>query len=127
MRRTLAGWIVGVVAASSALGAAGCGSSARVSGMAFLDNRILTVGEIVDIRIPYDRQAGAEWAVESYDSVYLGFVARSLQMRTEDKGTLLVQFRAKTPGETTLTLRRQYSTGSGRSASEKYSITILSQ
>ncbi len=116
-----------IVAGCVASALPGCGGSAQVSGTAFFDTRLITVGEILDIRIPFDRQAGIEWEVESYDSLYLGFVARSLQMQTDEKGTLLIQFRAKTPGDTTLTLRRRYTTGSGQSTLRDFKISILAQ
>lgn len=106
-------------------GSAGCGGGAGVSGAPFFNTRLIKLGETLEIRLPFDRLAGREWSIDSYDSLYLGYQGRTLVMDDDSKGTLIVRFVTKTPGETSLTLRRRYGANGTKESLENYTINIL--
>lgn len=106
-------------------GTAGCSGGPSVSGTAIFDTRVVTVGDPVEIRLPFDRVVGLEWTLDSYDSLYLGYQGRTYAMDDQNKGTMIISFTARTPGETELRLRRRYSTGGQQDTFHEYTINIL--
>lgn len=96
-----------LVVCSLALAAhAGCSpGDPSVSGFGLGNNRVVSVGETVELRIPIDEQGTRTWRVSSYDSLYLTLSSQPRVVR-EDDGSYAVRFtaRAKTPGETTVVL-----------------------
>jgi len=84
----------------------GCSSSGpKLAGFAIGDTRIVSVGEIVELRAPLSDDRSPLWRVESFDSLYLSMVGRP-QVTSDGKGgfILVTRARAETPGETSIKL-----------------------
>jgi hypothetical protein len=77
----------------------------QVSGFAFGDTRMVSVGDVVELRIPLEADGTREWRVSSYDSLYLALVGRpSVDTDAAGRSSLVFSARAKTRGRTTVEL-----------------------
>ncbi|MHC4992735.1 MAG: hypothetical protein ACYTGC_17325 [Planctomycetota bacterium] len=92
------------VLAVVALAIAGCSSSGpRVSGFAIGDTRIVSLNEVIEIRMPLREDGSRQWRVTSFDSFFISLIDTPRPVPGRDgKPELLVRARARTPGETTL-------------------------
>jgi predicted secreted protein len=125
LKRALSSSLLVMALSVGAIWSGGCSGGPSVSGTAIFNTRVVTVGEPVEIRLPFDRVVGLEWTLDSYDSLYLGYQGRTYAMDDQNKGTMIISFIAKTPGETELTLRRRYSTAGKQDTFHDYTINIL--
>lgn len=125
LQRVLLATSLAAALLAGAAGTAGCSGGPSVSGTAIFDTRVVTVGDPVEIRLPFDRVVGLEWTLDSYDSLYLGYQGRTYAMDDQNKGTMIISFIARTPGETELRLRRRYSTAGQQDSFHEYTINIL--
>ena len=84
----------------------GCANSGpRMSGMGLGQNRVVHVGDIVELRTPIDERGSREWRVSSYDSLYLSLIERPrIVQRSDGNYEMVARARAMAPGETTVDL-----------------------
>ncbi len=62
---------------------------------------MVSVGDIVELRLPLRENGSREWRVTSYDSFYLSIASRpEFITGANGKPELLIRARARTPGET---------------------------
>lgn len=77
----------------------------KVSGFAIGDTRIVSVGDIVTLRMPMDDGGQRQWRVSSYDSAYLGLVERPrIETGSSGKMEVVTRAQARTPGVTSIKL-----------------------
>lgn len=109
------------------LGCASCSSSSgpRMTGFGLGDSRIVSVGELVELKLPLSDQGTREWRVSSYDSLYLAIAGRPQVIQTSSGGQeLLVRARARTPGETIVEVTEQAPTR-GAPQTRRFTIRIV--
>lgn len=72
-----------------------------MSGFALGDTRVVSVGDVVELRVPLRADGSRQWRVSSYDSLYLQLInnPQSAQ-RSDGSWEMLSRARARTVGET---------------------------
>ena len=92
--------------AIAALVIAGCNSGGpKMSGFAIGSTRIVSVGEVVELRMPLQESGDRQWRVSSYNSLYISMAGRP-RVEVSSNGTreMIVTARARTPGDTEIEL-----------------------
>lgn len=86
--------------------ATGCASSREpsVSGVGLFDNRNVSLGDVVEIRLPAGPDGRRAWRVTSYDSAILMPEGRAGLERAGDDLVYVMRFRAQVRGETEVTV-----------------------
>jgi len=105
---------------------AGCGGDGpRLSGFALGDTRIVSVGELVELRLPRADDGSRRWRVTSYDSYHLELIDNPQVVRGPD-GTreTRVVARAKNVGESTLELTEVAPPGGGPPSVKRFTVRV---
>ena len=83
--------------------AGGGGSGPQLSGFGIGDSRSVSVGEMIDMRLPLREDGSREWRVTSWDSRYISIASRpEFITGANGRPEMLLRARARTPGETTI-------------------------
>jgi hypothetical protein len=98
-----------LVIAAGLGGLAGCASDQpTLSGFAFGDRRIVSVGDLVELRAPIREDGSRAWRVTSYDSFYLTLTRRpTIVEAAPGRFEIVVVARARVPGDTQIVLTEQ--------------------
>ncbi len=97
----------GLLAAGLLAGVGCAGSGPQVSGFALGDTRIVSVGELVELRLPRAEDGTRRWRVTSYDSYHLELVDNpKVVQRPDGSWVTRVVARARNVGESTLEVTR---------------------
>jgi hypothetical protein len=104
----------------------GCQSNQpSVSGFALGDTRIVSVGDLVELRAPIREDGSRAWRVTSYDSFYLTLTRRpTLVEVAPGRFEIVAVARARVPGETQIVMTEQNVQGR-RPRTLTYRINIL--
>jgi len=100
-----------------ALALVGCATDRpRMSGFALGDLRIVSKGDIVELRFPLRPGGGRAWRVSSYDSFHLQLIDNpTIVERPDGSFEMLMRARAREVGDTTVVVTgRSPSTGEPR-------------
>ena len=76
----------------------------KLSGFGLGNHRLVRVGEIVELRIPFEADGRRHWRVSSYDSRYLSIVDVPSVERTANGAEFVARARARVQGETVIEL-----------------------
>lgn len=72
-----------------------------MSGFAIGSTRIVSVGEVVELRMPLHESGSRQWRVTSYNSLYLSVAGRPrVEVSANGSREMVVTAQARTPGET---------------------------
>jgi hypothetical protein len=102
-RPRLAGLLAAAIVAAGAVPMVGCASrdSPSMSGFAFGDTRVVSVGDVVELRVPRRADGSRQWRVSSYDSFYIQLISNPQPVqRADGSWEMLIRARARTAGET---------------------------
>lgn len=95
---------VGLVLGGAAAG--GCATDGpSMSGFALGDLRIVSKGDIVELRYPIRPDGSRQWRVSSYDSFHLQLIDNpSIRQRPDGRFEMVMRARAREEGDTTVVL-----------------------
>ena len=103
----------------------GCSAKPEVSGFAVGNVRVISQGEVLEVRIPVDDSGYRLWKIESFNSLYLNVLHGPQPELHGGKTYLVSRAKAITPGVTEL-IFSETNPDDGQSASvQSYRIRIL--
>ena len=96
-----------------------------LSGFAFGETRLVSVGEVVELRLPLREDGSRQWRVTSYDSLYLALVQRpGVETAADGSRHIVARATARRAGSTTVELT-EVGTGGTKPKSARFEVRII--